>query len=118
MLLSWCKVDRSVQDIAGLDAEKLPPFAITQVLQARCPLAPRIPHHRIKRMFLPQSDSTRFFQIQQVNLVLGVAVGSVGRRGDDSVTALRLLLVRFSVVEIVTLSSPCTRVSCMLTIRL
>ena len=28
MLLSWCKIDRSVEDIAGLDAEKLPPFAI------------------------------------------------------------------------------------------
>jgi hypothetical protein len=53
VLLPWCKIDRSVQDIAGLDAEKLPPFAIAQVLQARCPFAPRIPHHCTERMFLP-----------------------------------------------------------------
>jgi hypothetical protein len=31
VLLSWCKIDRSVQDITGLDAKKLPPFAIAQV---------------------------------------------------------------------------------------
>jgi hypothetical protein len=31
VLLSWCKIDRSIQDIAGLDAEKLPPFAFAQV---------------------------------------------------------------------------------------
>src|ERR1700691_6145295 len=100
VLLSWRKIDRSIQDIAGLDAEKLPPFAIAQVLQVRCPFAPRIPHHCTERMFLPQSDSTLQVRIQQVNLVLSVAVGSVGRRGDGDVTVLRLLLVRVSVVEV------------------
>lgn len=70
---------RHIQDIAGLDADKLPPFALAEVLQARCPFAPRIPHHRSERMFLPQSDSTLLVHIQQVNFVWSVAVGAVGR---------------------------------------
>src|ERR1700691_4044136 len=79
VLLSWCKIDRSVQDVAGLDAEKLPPFAFAQVSQARCPFTPRIPHYRTERIFLPQSDSTFLIRIQQVNLVFSVTVGAVGR---------------------------------------
>jgi hypothetical protein len=39
LLLPWCQIDRSAQDVARFDTEKLRPFAVTKVPQPRESLA-------------------------------------------------------------------------------
>src|SRR3989454_2732263 len=56
VLLPWRQIYRSAQDVARLDTEKLPPFAVTQVVQLGRFIAPRIPHHSGERIVFPRSE--------------------------------------------------------------
>src|SRR5579863_8448226 len=87
------------ENVAGLNAEHLPPFIVAEIGEGGCTLLPRVPDDGRLRVLLGGADGAAQHGIDELRRGLRIEVGIVHGAGEANVTLLDLLAIGIGVIE-------------------